>query len=280
VESIDISANQLSTIDFNEFEMNSKLIFLNVGYNQITDIKPIRNSTTINITNLEIHDNNLTNISELCKLTKLKVLVLSRNRRLDFNKVTFNCWSDLSELFLAETNLKHLNHDYQVLNDCNQLKYLNLMDNNLEMMCFERFPVLPSLEKLIIRNNGLTSLNAEQLKQKFKSLKNITVSGNKWSCNYYNNLTIQLKKLSINVVPMKRFSNEEKCLDKSVIPVECPKAEHNSTNSTQNQVDENIQDIKVGSLSVVLWILMVLDCVFSLLSWRCLYVTIYNSFQT
>jgi Leucine-rich repeat (LRR) protein len=241
VETIDLSRNKLRRIDFNEFKKNSKLESLNLGSNQITDIEPIQTST-INIINLKINDNDLTNISELCKITKLKELNLSRNRRLDFNKVAFNCWNDLTKLNLAETNLKSLNHDYHhVLNSCKKLKFVNLMDNNLETICFEHFPDLPLLEHLNIRNNSLTNLDAAKLKEKFPSLKNITVSGNKWSCDYYkNNLKPQLTTFKI-----LKINEDELCLNISVIPkeIDAPKAEHNLNGS-----------------SVMFWIILILDC--------------------
>jgi Leucine-rich repeat (LRR) protein len=103
---IDLNENHLKTFDFNELESNSKLEQLIVGFNQITEIKTIKDSTEISITNLEIHNNNLTDITELCKIRKLKKLNLSRNRRIDFSKVKFSCWSGLTHLFLTDTNLQ------------------------------------------------------------------------------------------------------------------------------------------------------------------------------
>jgi Leucine-rich repeat (LRR) protein len=186
VQSIDFSENNLNVIDFNEFARNSKLQDLDVNNNQISKIEPIANSTIINITSLIIHNNDLSNISELCKLKKVKKLDLSRNRRLDFSSVSFNCWNELTHLYLAETNIKNLNDDYRVLDGSNKLDYLDLSDNNLEILCFQHFPALPKLTDLNIRNNSFINLDVQKLKWKFQGLSVIAMGGNDWTCDYYN----------------------------------------------------------------------------------------------
>jgi Leucine rich repeat len=197
VEKIDLYQNELSTIDFNEFESNLKLWDLNVGFNKITKIQQIAKSTNASITNLHIHNNDLSDISELCNLRKLKELNLSRNRRLDLSKVKFNCWSELTHLLLTETNLKSLNHDYRMLTGCKKLEYLNLMENDLRMLCLQRFPELPGLTFLNVRNNRLTNLDVQELKKQFKSLMKITTTGNEWSCDYQYDLTQLMEKLNM-----------------------------------------------------------------------------------
>jgi Leucine-rich repeat (LRR) protein len=208
VNQIQLNGHQLSTIDLNEFRSNSKLTHLDVGFNNITEIQPISDSTSksINITILKIHNNDLTDISPLCKLKNLEELNLSRNRRIDFTTIMFSCWSKLAYLFLTDTNLKKLNHDYRMLDGCNKLFYLSLMDNDLEMIRLQKFPNLPALMHLNIRNNSLTTLDVQKLKRKFQRLQEITIAGNKWACNYYqNNLLGALKGENIteekNYVP-------------------------------------------------------------------------------
>jgi Leucine-rich repeat (LRR) protein len=206
-------------IDLNEFRTNSQLAVLHVGFNQIFDIKPIRTTTVINITELRIQNNNLTDISELFKLARLEVLELSRNRRLDFSTVMFSCWSELTHLFLIDTNPKILDHDYRMLTGCIKLEYLNLMDNNLSLLCFERFPVLPQLTKFNIRNNSLFSLDVLKLKAKSQNLNKITTTGNNWSCDYHeHNLTIEMERSNITEISNNAPANEKVCSSNSVNP--------------------------------------------------------------
>jgi hypothetical protein len=221
-----LNENELNAVDFNEFENNTQLKGLNVIDNQISEIKPIKNPNVINITRMRLNGNDLKDISELCKLTKLKMLDLSRNRRLDFSTVRFNCWSELTELFLAATNLKNLNHNYRTLTGCNKLEYLNLMDNNLGMLCFERFPDLPNLSVLNIRNNSLIYLDVLGLKRRFKKISSIVITGNDWSCDFYHTqLDKQLKQFNITKQELHGFHDEKYCLAYSVDPEvrTCPK---------------------------------------------------------
>jgi Leucine-rich repeat (LRR) protein len=257
VKSINLSGNELSTIDFNEFANNGKLQNLYVSNNKITDIKPINNSIEISITTLMIVNNNLTDISELCKLKKVKILNLSGNRRLDYSKVTFSCWSELTHLNLTDTNLKNLNHDYRVLTGCNQLIGLDFSDNNLEMLCFGNFPALPMLNYLNIKDNKLTNLDVEELKKKCQILTKILIAGNKWSCTYYwGTLKTKLEKSGITGT-----FNKADCLEKSGNPEikSCPKIERNDINSTTQQKSEDTTGSAI--LFLPFWIFIVLYCV-------------------
>jgi Leucine-rich repeat (LRR) protein len=247
--SIDLRDNKISAFDFDEFGNNPELIELRVDNNQISEIKTIRSSTVVNITKLTMSNNDLNEISELCKVKKLVTLDLSRNRRLDFNKLEFNCWSELNLLFLAETNLKSLHHDYRMLTGCNKLTYLDLMDNNLEMLRIEKFPALPALMHLNIRNNSLVNLDVAKLKEKFQNLLTITVTGNKWSCDYYAiELKKQLTKFKIQEGQTFAHQNENLCLNKSV------QSNTQMLNSHQNHHEE----IKNrGTIFVLFWIFMI-----------------------
>jgi Leucine rich repeat len=245
VRTIDLSENNLNIIDFNEFARNSKLQALAVNKNQISKIEPIEISTIINITSLMIHNNDLINISELCKLKKVKKLDLSRNRRLDFSSVSFNCWNELTHLYLAETNMKNLNHDYQVLAGSNKLIFLDLSDNNLDILCFQHFPVLLELTVLNIRNNSLVSLDVQELKRKFQDLWFIAMGNNDWTCDYYEGtLKKQLGESKIN-----ETDNKDNC---------SPNPKHTGVRSCRkiDKIDK-IDDMLVVSF----WILCALVCV-------------------
>jgi Leucine-rich repeat (LRR) protein len=248
VEKMHLDDNELSKIDFNEFGSNSKLTDLDVGFNNIADIQPIQQS--LGIINLEIHNNDLTDILELCNLKKLKMLNLSRNRKLDVSNVMFNCWSELTHLFLVETNLKSLNHDYHILIDCKKLEYLNLMDNELGMICLQRFPELSGLKYFNIRNNSLTNLDVHGLKQKFQNLEHITTTGNKWSCNYHQNMTNWMKQQKLQEYPNYVPAYEKNCSesannDESGAVETCP--EINDDEKTKTNDNSNVNDKSNGN---------------------------------
>jgi Leucine-rich repeat (LRR) protein len=253
VITIQLHNNLLTTIDFNEFASNSKLEQLNLGFNQITEIQQIKQSTEISITNLELHNNDLTDITELCKLQKLKELNLSRNRRIDFSKMKFNCWSGLTHLFLTDTNLKKLGQNYHMLDGCNRLEYLNLMDNDLELLCFGLFPVLPQLQQLNIRNNSLTSLDVAGLKYKFRGLKNITKTANKWSCVYHDNLTILLERSNIKTVKDSYYDTNQECIQTNEMSFEMI--------NKNIQKCKDIEKEKPFWFFFSFWFLIIFDCI-------------------
>jgi Leucine rich repeat len=257
VRMIDLSENELKVIDFNEFANNSQLGKLDVSKNQISEIKPIQSPTVINITNLVFHNNDLSDISELCRLKKLKKLNLSRNRRLHFSKATFNCWSELTHLYLAETNLKNLNHDYQVLVGCNKLEYLDLSGNDLRMLCFELFPALPELADLNIGNNSLINLDVLELKRKCQVFSSIQISGNKWSCGFYwGTMKHDLDKCGIT----GELGNNNDCLESFVDQnlKKCLKIERQSTNITSREMQSEDNKCIDGLHHKQIWMFIVL----------------------
>jgi Leucine rich repeat len=277
VETIDLRSNELRVIDFNQFGNNSQLTQLRVGFNQITEIIPIINSTCNNITDLRINDNDLTDILGLCKLAKLKNLDLSGNRRIDFSKTKFSCWSELTHLLLAETNLKNLNHDYRMLTGCNKLEYLKLKNNDLELLCFAQFPVLPELKFLNIGNNSLISLDVVELRRKFKGLIKITTTGNKWTCDYQRQiLTIALEALKIKETPNNASAAENECLQYSVDPKMriCPRIVKNETfdkRSVLNQIMEKIM------LEFSFWAVISIDFLFVTFEIWYLIINVYSN---
>jgi hypothetical protein len=160
--------------------------------------------------------------------------------------VKFSCWSELSYLHLAETNLKNLNHDYRMLTGCNKLEYLNLNNNDLELLCFAQFPVLPRLTYLNIRNNSLFSLDVLEIKRKFKTLITITTTGNKWTCDYQRQiLTIALEAFKIKETPNNAPATEKECLQYSVDPEMriCPRIVKNETHDKRSVLNEIMEKI-------------------------------------
>jgi hypothetical protein len=54
-----------------------------------------------------------------------------------------------------------------------------MMENDLELICLgRRFPILPQLQHLNIRENSLIDLDVEGLKKKIQVLSRITTDGN------------------------------------------------------------------------------------------------------
>jgi Leucine-rich repeat (LRR) protein len=189
IQDINLSHNKLSNIDFDRFTYNSKLQTLSLGNNNIKTIGTIHNGSEISITVLWINDNQLVNISEICKLANLNTLSLSNNPNLNFDNLHFNCWDDLMVLILQNTNLKSLKNDYGLFAGLSKLEFLDLDSNELHLLCVTNFPEIPALKFLLINNNKFQTLNFTELKTKFQTLHTITLFENLWNCAIFENMS-------------------------------------------------------------------------------------------
>jgi hypothetical protein len=114
---------------------------------------------------------------------------------------------------------------------------------------FRKFPALPRLTKLNIRNNSLTNLDVLELKRKCQNLSEIIMTGNNWSCDHYEGtLKTQLNESNINEELDDEYPNEAHCLQNPV-PSEvksCPRIDRNQS-----------EGIKFASF----WVSIILICV-------------------
>jgi Leucine-rich repeat (LRR) protein len=209
IKEINLIGNQLTTISFDEFAENLQLKKLYLGFNKIQIIEPILHKSGFSITSLGFYGNNLMDASELCKLTKLKILGLSHNQNIDFKTFNFTCWSELRQLFLKNSSLKRLHNDYHLFTGLTKLKELHLPNNNLEVLCVRNFPEFPELYILDVADNQLQTLDANDINSKFPQLRQIAVSKNLWSCDYFKMLETELKKMKINIA---FHSTETNCI--------------------------------------------------------------------
>jgi Leucine-rich repeat (LRR) protein len=184
IKAIDLSNNKLTSIGFDQFSSNQNLQSLHLEHNNIIIIHPVHHDVGFNLTKLWLNDNMLVDISQLCKIRTLNFLNLTDNPNLNFGSVNFNCWSELTDLQLENTNLASLKNDYRSFTGLRKLNQLNLNRNNLTMFCSANFPDLISLEYLSITNNDLQSLNGAELTTKFKNLKIIDLFRNPLDCKF------------------------------------------------------------------------------------------------
>jgi Leucine-rich repeat (LRR) protein len=195
---IDLSENQLTAISFDEFADNQQLKWLNLASNNILIIESIQHQDGCSITTLWFNSNELVDISKLCNLTKLRRLDLSSNKELDFNSFKPSCWNHLQMLDLKNTT------NYQLRADLKNMETLYHSNNNLGVLCVGNLPTMPELKFLDVRENQLESLNAEVLQQKFPNLKQLVMSKILWTCDEFNVLTTDLKKIGVEITGNER----------------------------------------------------------------------------
>jgi Leucine-rich repeat (LRR) protein len=196
---INLRENRLTIISFDEFSNNQQLRKLDLRFNNIKTIQHIQYSGRFSIKELLLFSNELTDISELCKLSNLKTLDLSSNQ-VNFKSFNFNCWSELMNLDLTDNELMaRLFNNYQILSGLAKLEQLILQNNKLKVLCIDNFPDLPKLKFLSVADNELQSLDAQKLHRKFPKLTKIRLSKKYWSCGYLDSLETELNNSGITI---------------------------------------------------------------------------------
>ena len=126
----------------------TSLINLNVGGNQIADLRPLLNLT--NLTGLSLWNNQVTNISPLRSLTALTYLNLADNHVSDLSPIANLI--NLEKLDLFDNEIQNV----APLADLKSLKHLILTDNHIQD--FTPLAGLMSLQALWIKGNPITDL--------------------------------------------------------------------------------------------------------------------------
>jgi Leucine-rich repeat (LRR) protein len=184
IEEINLSRNKLTSINLDQFANNQKLQKLHLEFNRIKVVQPIHHKGEFSIREIWINNNKLVDVSEMCKVRKLKVLTLSNNPDLNFDSFEFSCWNELTHLYLRHTNLKRMDNNYQTFAGLMKLEFLDLGGNELEW--FVKFPQLRKLTFLDISRNKLSSVNVTELKKTFERLEKVNLNDNPWICSQMN----------------------------------------------------------------------------------------------
>jgi Leucine-rich repeat (LRR) protein len=196
VEHLFLDRNCLTEIYLDDFVL-SRLSWLNVGDNKISEVKTIK-KLEHSLTSLDIYDNQLKDISNLKELKSIKRLNIGHNPQIVNLTSTVSEFSDLTHLYLTATNLNESNN-FQFLSKLTKLVYLNLMQNDLGNIFFTTFPSLPNLEVLNIRDNKLTKIFYQVLEEKFRDLIKIQITDNDWDCDFLEAMLYSFTKSKIQL---------------------------------------------------------------------------------
>ena len=140
---------QINNLNFDDIR------FLNLSYNELTDISGIKLFKNLN--DLWLNDNNLTDISDLKNLNYLRELDLNNNKIEDISAV-----KNMSSIFSLDIS-DNLISEISVLSNLNYLKNLKIINLKLELdqiiyinncksleilYCFGGFKDMKNIEKL------------------------------------------------------------------------------------------------------------------------------------
>ena len=177
----------ITSLKSGDFNGLTALTTLDMVFNPISDISPLKDLT--NLTNLNLSDNSISDISPLKGLTKLITLDLSRNSISDISdledltKLTSldlreNSISDISALEDL-TALKHLPleknsiSDVSPLEDLTELKHLDLRENSISDV--SPLKDLTELTTLYLNDNSISDVSPLE---KLTSLQELLLWGN------------------------------------------------------------------------------------------------------
>lgn len=223
IETIDLSFNNLSIIDDENFAHLSNLKFLNLSHNQISQINLFAFSTNSDqITKLDLSHNLITDSS--LEFLLFSNLINIKWLNMDYNRLTylsnhflFNLYN-LEYLSISNNQLKSLDLFYLVNRNNKFLKFIDLSNNfNLKFKVYEKnledkLNVQNSVEILNLSAIDLTNFNLniflDNLFDKYKKLRvlNLSSAGIKsivWSTKWPQ--TLKVLDLSNNFLKNSQF---------------------------------------------------------------------------
>ncbi|XP_055306204.1 protein artichoke-like [Sitodiplosis mosellana] len=180
----------LSFIQSNPFEPIKNLQYLYISDNNLQSINfSMLSSTLQNLFGFHVANCNITNASDVIKYLDMSLhrLDLHGNLLGEVDSSTFKTVTNLQELDLSEMGLS--NFDFSILQQQRRLTHLNISNNNLKRA---NFTSLPRMTALYLHGNDLTELDT-LINARTSSLTKLSISLNRFSCEYLRVLLLQLK---------------------------------------------------------------------------------------
>lgn len=166
---------------------------------------------------LQASNNNLTQVPEFPETNKIENLDLSYNPLLQLSMEAFKNLTSLKELYLANINLTDLNAD--VFSYQRNLEIIDLSYNHLKRIDMSAFvPSFFKLQTIYLDHNEFTELDSAP-KSLFDKLNLISVTGNKFTCEYLKNYlkenemerSLRLSKDSVNIAIYEMHGENDIC---------------------------------------------------------------------
>lgn len=154
---LDVSQNTLSFVPDNILALTA-LKKLNIAGNQIA-VAPQVIAKITSLTHINISSNKFVTLpDEFCSLPSLEVLKADNNQLLNVENYNFKNLPNLKELTLSQNQLTHFNG---TIGHCQQLRLLDLSQNNISYLEHQVGWLGDSLRKLILCDNNLKQLPGE-----------------------------------------------------------------------------------------------------------------------
>lgn len=179
---IDLSTNNLTTIDSETFSKATKLLNVHLTDNKLIDLAP-----NIFVENTELFEVDLSGNRFRClpplfiKSNRIVRMNLSNNLIDELPNDFFVNQTHLIVLDLSFNRIKRLKNGF--LNGALNLRHLNLSNNLLSVMEPFIFYNNNHLSTLRLNDNDFLNLDAIGLCKQLNNLSYLTLNGNRWNCN-------------------------------------------------------------------------------------------------
>ncbi|KAF5272203.1 hypothetical protein FQA39_LY01285 [Lamprigera yunnana] len=183
VVTLDLKRNHIETILRDTFDGLQYLHYLDLSYNELSEIPDNVFHFIVQLKTLNISNNNLRVLhpNSFYNLILLEELDISYNDLYKINPVTFQYFNNLINLQLGSNDFEYL--DLEKWNNLSSLKILNISGNNLKSVDFlYHFSFASNLTELYLNDNNLTQLNSFALRKHVPALERINISKNPWLC--------------------------------------------------------------------------------------------------
>ncbi|XP_053663212.1 protein artichoke-like [Anopheles marshallii] len=181
LSAVEVKKVYLANNKLEEIYLSPSMELVSAGNNRIASIL-MDNSSSMNLTTLDLDNNSITSFESIAHLPSLVNLFLSNNRIGPLNLTSFAKFTKLEQLGLERTFISNLQHGTFAQQE--SLKWLDLSYNNLDRFDFDILTSSTALETIFLDGNRLKSVNFQYLKKTFPSLVKIGLSDNNWNCTY------------------------------------------------------------------------------------------------
>lgn len=171
---LDLYLNNITTLQYNI--LPSSITILDLSFNNIHNIDDLNLSYLVNLQEIYLIHNKISNISGLEHCKQLNILELGSNKLRNINNIDNVVNSNIQQLYLGKNKIAHI--DSHQLSQFNQLHTLSIPSNRLTSLDnIFNDNLQHTLTELYISHNGLTVLNKSLYK--LINLKILDISGNK-----------------------------------------------------------------------------------------------------
>ncbi|XP_052888846.1 carboxypeptidase N subunit 2-like [Anopheles moucheti] len=200
---LDLSHNRLKSFYFPDLKVlllflrNNTLTSLFIGdhakfvqanQNRIEAIM----GTGLNITDLVLTDNAITDVRPITRMINLSKLSLSNNPLRPDS--VFASLEKLQELLLSNTSIQIGENTFANLRS---MTLLDLSFNNLTELDFRMFSAMNELESLIVAYNRIEVINFIELREYLPELRVLEICGNGWNSTYLHRILYQMHRYKL-----------------------------------------------------------------------------------